>query len=422
MTREKDLRLVNTPNNIAKGRIEIDAQINKMYYQILNNIQRDNSELIIKTKKGEPLTQEQEEILKKLDTMQVLSCKISMEEIAGIILRKNDRTKEEIDKRFNSLQSAIFKFTTGESSTMVQLIGRVDETADGYTVNLDAKLYKYLFYSLDVGYTPVNLATLFNLTGQYAQALYVLLRSWTGTKREIEFTVAELREYFKTGTKYSAYKDFKKRCIVQAIEEINKTGSMTIEDFKEVKKGRSINSIIFIVTDHEDRIMPMGNKTKELPAPATRPATTAQIVKEPIEWLEGIMVSEPRVITAIEILLEDLCYESPIVRGILKKAYARTILKDENGEQLLTPRNTNFFIEIAKGEFETNRLKAEQSVIGGEPSYNVDLYTSAENETTATIYTEETQEQQETQEPQAPADTEELDAGYMDIQRLVLGR
>lgn len=420
MTEGKGLRLVNTPNNIAKGRIEIDAQINKMYYQILNNIQRDNSELIIKTKKGEPLTQEQEEILKKLDTIQALSCRISKEELFSILQRKNDRTKEEIDRRFNSLQSAIFKFTTGEHNTrMVQLIGAVDETEDGYTVNLDAKLYKYLFYNLDVGFTPVNLATLFNLTGQYAQALYVLLRSWTGTKREIEFTVAELREYFKTGTKYSAYKDFKKRCIVQAIEEINKTGSMTIEDFKEVKKGRSINSIIFIVTDHEDRIMPMGNKTKELTAPATRPATTAQIVKEPIEWTNGIMVADKRIYNTLEAMYGDI--KNGIARNILKKAYIEFINSDKYGETVLDKKGIVYYMPIA------DRLlkEHEEKTLGigqYEPNYEAELYTSAEDETTATIYTEETQELQETQEPQAPADTEELDAEYKNLQRLLLGR
>ncbi|WP_066679368.1 replication initiation protein [Clostridium septicum] len=361
MTEEKDLRLVNTPNNIAKGRIEIDAQINKMYYQILNNIQRDNSQLIIKTKKGEQLTQDQEEILKKLDTIQALSCRISKEELFSILQRKNDRTKEEIDRRFNALQSAIFKFTTGEqSSTMVQLIGRVDETADGYIVNLDTKLYKYLFYSLDVGYTPVNLATLFNLTGQYAQALYVLLRSWTGTKREIEFTIEELRKYFKVGEKYKAYKNFKARVIVQAIEEINKTGSMTIEDFKEVKKGRSINSIIFIVNDLEPRVMPIGSKVKETSESISTPVLQAPAPKklEPVIWLDNIKVANKNIIVALEAMLGDLCYDSPIVRGILNKSFATTIAKDKNGEEMITALNMGLFITIANGEFETNELKA----------------------------------------------------------------
>lgn len=371
MTKEKDLRLVNTPNNIAKGRIEIDAQINKMYYQILNNIQRDNKELIIKAKKGEPLTQEQEEALKKLDTMQVLSCRISMEEIAGIILRKNDRTKEEIDKRFNSLQSAIFKFTTGESNRMVQLIGAVDETADGYTVNLDAKLYKYLFYNLDVGYTPVNLATLFNLRSQYSQCLYVLLRSWTATKREIEFTIEELREHFKVGTKYQAYKSFKQWTISKAVEEINRSGSMTIEEVKERKKGRSVVAVTFIVKDHEERTMPIGNKTRELPAPATKPAPQAPAVKEPIEWTNGIMVSDERIYNTLEAMYGDV--KHGIAKEILKNAYIRFIQSDKNGKNILDKTGLPYYMKIA------DRLlkEHEEQTLGigqYEPNHEAELY------------------------------------------------
>lgn len=370
MTNEKDLRLVNTPNNIAKGRIEVDAQINKMYYQILQNIQRDNSELIIKAKKNDPLTQEQEDTLKKLDTMQVVSCRLSKDELASILHRKNDRTKEEIDKRFNALQSAIFKFTTGEqSSRMVQLIGAVDETADGYMVNVDAKLYKYLFYSLDVGYTPINLATLFNLTGQYSQALYVLLRSWTGTKREIEFTVSELREYFKTGTKYSAYKDFKKRCIVQAIEEINKTGSMIVEEFKEVKKGRSINSIIFIVNDLEPRVMPMSNNPKELQAPATKKTT------EPIEWATGVMVSDKRIFNTLEAMYGDI--KNGLVKNILKEAFVEFIKSDKYGKTVIDKTGLPYYMAIAD-----RLLKEHEEMALGtgiyEPSFEAELYAPVE--------------------------------------------
>ncbi|MPQ44542.1 replication initiation protein, partial [Clostridium tarantellae] len=256
MDDKKGLALVNTPNNIARGKIEIDVQINRLYYNILKNIQRDNRELIIKIKKTDILTPEQEDILKKIDTMSTLSCTLSKDEIDNIFKNNNYRTDQEIKERFNALQTAIFKFTTGETNSMVQLIGRVDYDNNSYTVQLDAKLYKYLFYNLEVGYTPVNLATLFNLQGQYAQNLYILLRGWTGTRREIEFTVEQLRENFKVGSKYKAYKDFKKRCILQAIGEINKTGSMIIDaDIKERKKGRSVYAVTFEVTDLEPRFV-----------------------------------------------------------------------------------------------------------------------------------------------------------------------
>ncbi len=381
----KDLRLVNTPNNIAKGRIEIDAQINKMYYHILNNIHRDNSELIIKAKKGEELTEEQKETLDKLDNMNSLQCKLTREELASILQRKNDRTKEEIDKRFNALQTAIFKFTTGEhNSTMVQLIGRVDEVADGYIVNLDAKLYKYLFYSLDVGYTPVNLATLFSLTGQYAQSLYVLLRSWTGTKREIEFTVKELREYFKLGTKYSAYKDFKRRCILQAIEEINKTGSMVIEEIKEVKKGRSINSIIFVVTDNEPRIMPVADK--ETPAPKT-PKAPAD--KEPVIWLDSIRLDSEELRDRLDRRYGgDYDFNSPFIKACFTKAYEKTLRHDLAYDRIQDRKgatNWALFNKIIGDEIFIH----EQSILNSmneETSFEAELYATEDNEIAVTSY------------------------------------
>jgi len=368
---EKDLRLVNTPNNIAKGRIEIDAQINKIYYNILNNIQRDNKELIIKTKKGEPLTQEQEEILNKLDTMGNLSCRISREELANILQRKNDRTKEEIDKRFNALQTAIFKFTTGEkSSTMVQLIGAVDEDDAGYTVKLDAKLYKYLFYNVNVGYTPINLATLFRLTGQYAQALYVLLRSWTGTKKkEIEFTIEELREYFKIGDKYKAYKNFKARVIIQAIEEINRTGSMIIEDFKEVKKGRSINSIIFIVNDLEPRQVQGDKKVLEL-----IDKQTLLQPQEPIEWVNGIMVADKRTYNTLEAMYGDI--KHGLGKNILKEAYLKFIRKDKNCNTIINSKGISFYILLAEELFREHEKRLLEDNCNQDFIENMEIYSN----------------------------------------------
>jgi plasmid replication initiation protein len=367
---KKDLRLVNTPNNIAKGRIEIDAQINKIYYNILNNIQRDNKELIIKTKKGEPLTQEQEVILNNLDTMGNLRCRISREELANILQRKNDRTKEEIDKRFNALQTAIFKFTTGEkSSTMVQLIGAVEEDDYGYTVNLDAKLYKYLFYNVNVGYTPINLATLFSLTGQYAQALYVLLRSWTGTKKkEIEFTIDELREYFKIGDKYKAYKNFKARVIIQAIEEINKTGSMIIEDFKEVKKGRSINSIIFIVNDLEPRQI-QGDK-KALGILDSETLQMQERNQDPIEWVNGIMVADERTYNTLDAMYGEI--KHGLGKNILKEAYLKFIRKDKNCNTVINAKGISFYILLAEELFREH----EKNLL--EDNYNQDFIDNIE--------------------------------------------
>ncbi|SCJ81894.1 replication initiation protein [Clostridium sp.] len=343
--------VVNTPNNIAKGRIEIDSQINKLYYRILYNIQRDNRHLIIKTKKGQELTDEQRKVLEELNQLNYIQCNISMDEIKEIIRRKNDQTEEEIKNRFLALQGASFEFATGEKqSRLTQLIGAVDISEDGYVVNLDAKLYKYLFYSVGIGFTPINLAVLFNLKSQFSQSLYILLRSWSGIKSEIDFKIEELRKQFNVGTKYAAYKNFKQKTINKAIEEINNTGSMKIEILKESKKGRSVDSIIFKVTDYEPRYI-VKDENKELEEP------------EKIYWIDDIEVANEGVASALECEFKNFKPYSPLVVSLFKKAYKKTLAKDKNGETKLTYRNLTFFMIIANGELEANTLASIQNIL-----------------------------------------------------------
>lgn len=367
MTQEKGLRLVNTPNNIVKGRIEIDAQINRLYYNILNNIQRDNKKLIIRTRKGDPLTQEQEEILKKLDSMEVVSCRLSKEEIGEIFKNNNYRTEEEVRERFTALQHAIFRFTTGETNISVQLVGRIEEDIEGYIVNLDAKLYKHLFYNVSIGYTPVNLATLFNLQGQYAQTLYVLLRSWTAIKREIEFTIEELREHFKIGAKYPAYKNLKQRVIMQAIDEINKTGSMFIEEIKERKKGRSVVAVTFVVNDLEPRQV-QGEK-KEL--------ESQQIDKKPqehIEWVNGIMVSDQKTYNVLESMYGDI--KHGLGQNILKEAYLKFIRKDKNCNTVIDAKGISFYILLSEELFREHEKRLLEDNCNQDFIDNMEIYSN----------------------------------------------
>lgn len=344
---EKELKLAHTPNNIVRGIIDIDAITNKLYYRIMNNIQRDNSELIIKTTKEKGLTEEQSEIKNKLDTMETLKCWISTEEINNIIKRRNEQTYEAVMDRFMGLQTTVFRFTTGESNIQTQLIGRVETCDNGYTVNVDAKLYKYLFYNLEVGHTPVNLCTLFSLKSQYSQKLYMILRSWTAYKTEIRFTIAELRELLNVGTKYPAYRNFNQRVIDGAIKEINASGSMKILEVKEEKNGRSVVAVTFVVKDYEPRTMPQ--VLIEEPK-----------VEEPIEWLEGVIVANQQIANALQAKYGDIT--AGIGRYILQSAYHKTLATDKNEEKHITRVNLKLFMTIADGELEVNRLKAMEGL------------------------------------------------------------
>ncbi|OOB74923.1 hypothetical protein AXF41_14575 [Clostridium haemolyticum] len=77
-----------------------------------------------------------------------------------------------------------------------------------------------------------------------AYRLYDLLRLWSGVKTKINYTIDELKEYLMLDGNYPEYGNFKRRVIVPAIKELNKTGFFEI-DFKEVKQGRKVVSIDF---------------------------------------------------------------------------------------------------------------------------------------------------------------------------------
>lgn len=343
--------LLNTPNNIIKGKIEIDSQINKLYYRILYNIQKENRKYIIKSKKGEKLTEEQAIILQELDRIGYLKCTVSYDEIKSIIKRRNDQMKDEVLKRFVALQTAVFRFATGEENneeTQTQLVGEVSVSDIGYSVSLSAKLYRYLFYSVGVGFTPVNLVVLFNLKSQYSQALYVTLRSWTGVKREIEYSIEELRSIFKVGSKYGAYKNFKQKTISAAINEINATGAMNIVEVKEIKKGRSVESVIFVVEDLEPRFVLDENKE--------------DIEDEFVIWLDYIKLESEALKERLELKYADMNLDSPIVRTLFHKAYDKTLNKDNSFTMIQDKKGrTNFalFNFIVNGEILTNELSLE---------------------------------------------------------------
>ena len=173
---------------------------------------------------------------------------------------------------------------------------------------------------------------------------------------------------------------------MQAVEEINKTGSMIIEDIKERKKGRSVVAVTFIVKDLEPRVMPMSKKATEPQAPATRPATTAPATKEPtepIEWTNGIMVADKNTYNSLEATYGDI--KNGIARNILKEAYIEFVNSDKFGEIVLDKKGIKYYRAIA----DRLLIEHEEKALGigqYEPNYEAELYGSApaEDETTAT--------------------------------------
>ena len=82
--------------------------------------------------------------------------------------------------------------------------------------------------------------------------MYDLLRLWSNTKREIIYSVQELKELLMVQNKYKSYTDFQRNVITPAVKNLNNTGMFEIT-YTSKKTGRTVTDIIFNVKDLDKR-------------------------------------------------------------------------------------------------------------------------------------------------------------------------
>jgi plasmid replication initiation protein len=81
------------------------------------------------------------------------------------------------------------------------------------------------------------------IKGMYSKRLYMIFRKSLKIGK-IRLSIKELRSILKIENKFPLYGDIKRRIIIPAINNISKNSTMECS-FKEIKKGRKIDSIEF---------------------------------------------------------------------------------------------------------------------------------------------------------------------------------
>lgn len=185
---------------------------------------------------------------------------VKREELAKLILRRNEQTLKGLRKTLDDLRSKSLHLVKVKEDGSRDYItaGFIDkfiynDKSDTFTIVADASVHRLLHKYIEDGYTPINLEVWLSLKNTYAQRFYDLLRMWSGTKDIINYKIEYIREILLLENKYKVYADFKKRVLIPAIEELNNTGYFEIE-FEEKRLGRTIDSIDFIVKDLDKRI------------------------------------------------------------------------------------------------------------------------------------------------------------------------
>lgn len=188
-----------------------------------------------------------------------LSCVVKLEDIKRLIPNKNQRTLSNIKKTIQILKQTSLEFEKKEDGDSIEcdynLIAgsEYNPNKELFKIVLADRLYRHLIdYTV---YAPLNLDIVTKFKSFYAQRLYELLRLWSRTDVLItkNFKIDQLRFILGVENKYPEYKNFKQRVLNQAVKEINNVGNMKV-DTEEIKNGRKVDEIKFIIYDYEKKV------------------------------------------------------------------------------------------------------------------------------------------------------------------------
>ena len=222
---KKEILMKN--NNLIRAKYNLKVVENKVFQFILFNLQKQNKDTLV--------------------------ANIKLNEFSSIIKKRNNRTVKAISDMLEELRVGSIQIKNDKKWLRYGFINGAtyDEELREFKIKADAEIYRLLFNYLK-GYTPVNLDIFFSFKSYYTQRFYELLRLWSNSKHTITYSLEELKELLILKDKYSLYKDFKKRVLIVSINELNKKGMMEI-NFNEIKIGKKVTAIEFIITDSDKR-------------------------------------------------------------------------------------------------------------------------------------------------------------------------
>jgi plasmid replication initiation protein len=158
----------------------------------------------------------------------------------------------------DKFQKNTLKWCFGKEHYQVTLITKIkyNDISGDFTIYIDKDLVNFLlnYREIGTGYTPLNLRLTNQSKSFFTQRIYELLRLWSGEKKEIEYSLEDLKVklLLQDHKSYNQYKEFKRRVLAPALKEINEKLNMKVE-YEEIRAGRSIAKLKFIVEDLEPR-------------------------------------------------------------------------------------------------------------------------------------------------------------------------
>jgi len=223
--------LIVKHNDFIEGRFHLDLTQAKIIAKLSSIIQKDDKDF----------------------KLYIFQAKNLLEE-----LKMGVNNYDNLKKSVDSLVDKTIQLGKPDSTLTISLLSSAEYFKDGrIEIEFSPKLKPYLL-QLKENFTKYQLENVLSLSSFYAIRIYELCKQYEKIKERM-IEVEKLKEILKIQDKYKKYNHFKEKVLEIAKREINEKTDINIS-FEEIKTGRKVTSIKFLIEKKEKEIEKVENK------------------------------------------------------------------------------------------------------------------------------------------------------------------
>ena len=161
-------------------------------------------------------------------------------------LEQSGSTYRNVKESLVAIGSIRFWIEGEKRSKLRGLLDKIDINHEDGTIEcyFHEDVKPYLLY-LRENYTQFELKNVLTLQSKYSVRLYELMKSYQHV-REVQMSLDQLRDGISADG-YSVYKDFKKRLLIPAVDEVNTLTDINI-DYTEIRTSHRVTHFLFHIT------------------------------------------------------------------------------------------------------------------------------------------------------------------------------
>lgn len=225
----------------------------------------------------------------------------------------DDKNHSRIKAALKSLHQKTFTYSDDGVWECFSIIAnpRIRLRSSKVSFIVDARVWDVLL-DFSRGFSRYDLEVAFALESSYSMRLYEMM---AGQRDPIAYSIESLRKEFGLEDKYRLNKDFIRRVIESAKNELDSKSPVTFT-YRPLKDGKKITRILFFPVRHQDRL-PKDSLFKET---ARRYGAGAHLSSEETRILKDIGFTQTGIKNNLDLLLQckeqlDFIYELAIISG-----------------------------------------------------------------------------------------------------------